>query len=133
MNKVILIGNIGKNPEIKNLDGGTTLANFSIATSESYKNRQGEKVTDTEWHNVTAFGKLADIVGNHFTKGMKICIEGKIKTRSWEKDGEKKYATDIIMNSFEFIGGNDKPKPQPKDYETHEAVPIEDADDDLPF
>lgn len=129
MNKVILIGNLGKDPETKYLESGKQLSNFSIATSETYKNQSGEKVTDTEWHNITAFGKLSEIADKHFTKGMKVLVEGKIKTRSWEKDGEKKYATDIIMNSFEFLGGNEKQTQHKKE----EKVNLDYDNDDLPF
>lgn len=108
MNKVILTGNIGNDPEIINLESGKTLAKFSLATNESYKNAQGEKVTDTEWHNVTVFGKLAEIVEKYFTKGMKVLVEGKIKTRNYEdKEGSKRYVTEIMMNNFEFLQKNE--------------------------
>ena len=129
MNKVILIGNLGKDPETKHLENGKQVSNFSIATSETYKNKSGEKVTDVEWHNISTFGKLSEIVEKHFTKGMKVMVEGKIKTRTWEKDGEKKYATDVIMNSFEFLGGNTSSPEEKK-----KPVAVEDEDtDDLPF
>lgn len=108
MNKAILVGNIGNAPEITNLENGNKIAKFSIATSETYKNKQGEKVTDTEWHNITAFGKVAEIIEKYFEKGSKILVEGKIKTDRWEKDGVKKYSTGIIMQNFEFVGSAKK-------------------------
>lgn len=113
MNKVILTGNIGNDPEIINLDSGKKLAKFSIATNEQYTNSQGEKIQDTEWHNVVVFGKVAEVVEKYFNKGLKVLVEGKIKTRSYEtKEGEKRYSTEIIMNNFEFLqssSDNDSP------------------------
>lgn len=102
-NKVNLIGNLGKDPEIVNLDSGVKIAKFSLVTSETYKNKQGERVSETEWHNIVIFGKLAEIVEKYVSKGSKVDVEGKIKTRSWEKDGEKKYATDIIVNELVML------------------------------
>jgi len=104
-NKVQLIGNLGNDPEIVNLDSGTKLAKFSIATNESYKNAQGEKVTDTQWHNVVAWGKTAEIVENHLTKGNEIALEGKLTHRSYEtKEGEKRYITEIKCNELLMLG-----------------------------
>ena len=100
-NKVQLIGNLGNDPEIVNLESGSKLAKFSIATNETYKNAQGEKVTDTEWHNVVAWGKIADIVENYLTKGKEVAIEGKLTSRSYEtKEGDKKYITEIRCNEL---------------------------------
>ncbi|GGI56436.1 single-stranded DNA-binding protein [Winogradskyella haliclonae] len=104
-NKVQLIGNLGNDPEIINLESGKTLAKFSIATNESYKNNQGEKVTDTQWHNIVAWGKTAQIVEKYVGKGKEVAIEGKLTTRSWEdKDGIKRYTTEVVCNELLMLG-----------------------------
>ncbi len=104
-NKVQLIGNLGNDPEIVNLESGKTLAKFSIATNESYKNAQGEKVTDTQWHNIVAWGKTAEIVEKYVTKGKEVAIEGKLTTRSWEdKEGMKRYITEVVCSELLMLG-----------------------------
>ena len=104
-NKVQLIGNLGNDPEIITLDGGKKLAQFSIATNDTYKNQKGERVTDTQWHNVVAWGKTADIVESYVTKGKEIAVEGKLTTRSWDdKDGNKRYTTEIVCNELLLLG-----------------------------
>ena len=104
-NKVQLIGNLGNDPEIINLESGKMLAKFSIATNESYKNAQGEKVTDTQWHNVVAWGKTASLVEKYLQKGKEIAIEGKLTTRSWEdKEGMKRYTTEVVCNELLMLG-----------------------------
>ncbi|MDV7137354.1 single-stranded DNA-binding protein [Maribacter sp. TH_r10] len=104
-NKVQLIGNLGNDPEIVNLDGGSKLAKFSIATNETYKNAKGEKVTDTQWHNVVAWGKTAEIVENFLMKGNEVAVEGKLTHRSYEtKEGEKRYITEIRCNELLMLG-----------------------------
>ena len=104
-NKVQLIGNLGNDPEIITLESGKKLAKFSIATNESYKNNKGERVTDTQWHNVVAWGKTAEIVEGFVTKGKEIAIEGKLTTRAWEdKDGQKRYTTEVVCNELLMLG-----------------------------
>ncbi|MDF0717652.1 single-stranded DNA-binding protein [Muricauda sp. 334s03] len=104
-NKVQLIGNLGNDPEIIMLENGTKLAKFSIATNESYKNAKGEKVTDTQWHNIVAWGKLAEITEDFLSKGKEVMIEGKLMNRSYEtKEGEKKYITEIKCNELLMLG-----------------------------
>ncbi|WP_299363569.1 single-stranded DNA-binding protein [Winogradskyella sp.] len=104
-NKVQLIGNLGNDPEIINLESGKTLARFSIATNESYKNAQGERVTDTQWHNIVAWGKTAEIIEKFITKGKEVAIEGKLTTRTWEdKDGIKRYTTEVMVNELLMLG-----------------------------
>ena len=104
-NKVQLIGNLGNDPEIINLESGKTLAKFNIATNESYKNAQGEKVTDTQWHNIVAWGKTATIVEKYLTKGKEVAVEGKLTSRSYEtKEGEKRYITEIVCNELLMLG-----------------------------
>jgi single-strand DNA-binding protein len=104
-NKVQLIGNLGNDPEIVNLESGKTLAKFSVATNESYKNAQGEKVTDTQWHNIVAWGKTAQIVEKYVGKGKEVAIEGKLTTRSWEdKDGIKRHTTEVVCSELLMLG-----------------------------
>jgi len=104
-NKVQLIGNLGQDPEIMNMENGTKLAKFSIATSDSYKNAKGEKVEDTQWHNIVAWGKTAEIVENYLVKGKQVAVEGKLTHRSYEtKDGEKRYITEVRCNELLMLG-----------------------------
>ena len=104
-NKLQLIGNLGQDPEIVNLDNGGKLAKFSVATNEIYKNGKGEKVTDTQWHNVVAWGKTAEIVENYLAKGNEVAVEGKLIHRSYEnKEGEKRYITEIKCNELVMLG-----------------------------
>lgn len=104
-NKVQLIGNLGKDPEITNFESGKILAKFSIATNDSYKNAQGEKITDTQWHNIVAWGKTAQIIEKYVTKGKEVAIEGKLTSRSWEdKDGIKRYTTEVVCNELLMLG-----------------------------
>ena len=105
VNKVILIGNLGADPEIRYTPGGTAVANFSLATTETYTNKEGEKVTKTEWHRIVAFRRLAEICGEYLSKGRQVYIEGKIQTRSWEdRDGVKKYTTEIVADNMQMLG-----------------------------
>jgi single-strand DNA-binding protein len=104
-NKVQLIGNLGNDPEIINLESGRTLAKFAIATNESYKNAEGEKVTDTQWHNIVAWGKTAEIIEKYVAKGKEVAIEGKLTSRSYEtKEGEKRYITEVVCNELLMLG-----------------------------
>jgi single-strand DNA-binding protein len=104
-NKVQLIGNLGKAPEIKNIDSGKKLAKFSVATNETYTNNKGEKVKETQWHNLVAWGKLADIAEKYLDKGSEVVIEGKIITKDYlDKDGNKKYTTEIQVNEMLMMG-----------------------------
>lgn len=102
INKAIIIGNLTKDPEVKKLPNGTTIASMSIATNRVYKDRDGKKQEDTEYHNVSVFGVQADNAGRYLKKGQSVYIEGRISTRSWEKDGEKKYRTEIVAESVQF-------------------------------
>lgn len=105
-NKVQLIGNVGNAPEIKNLESGKKVASFSIATNEFYKNSNGDKVQNTQWHNIIAWGKTAEIVESYVGKGKEIAIEGKLTSRSYEtSQGEKRYVTEIIANEILLLGG----------------------------
>jgi single-strand DNA-binding protein len=105
-NKVQLIGNLGNAPEVKNTENGKKLARFSMATNETYRGRTGEKITETTWHNVVAWGKVADIAEKFLTKGKEVAIEGKLINRSYsDKDGIKRYVTEIQVNELLLIGG----------------------------
>jgi single-strand DNA-binding protein len=123
INKVILIGNVGKDPEIFNFDNGGKVANFSLATSGSYKNKQGEKVDSTEWHNIVIREKLADLCEKYVNKGDKLYLEGSIKTRKYESKGETKYITEIHCYKVTFLGGK----------KGEQAPDVNGEGDDLPF
>jgi len=104
VNKVILIGNVGKDPEVKHLDNGTVLTKFPLATSETYK-KDNEKVTTTEWHNIVLFRSQAEIAEKYVKKGDALYIEGKIRTRSWDdQDGNKRYMTEVVGNNMQMLG-----------------------------
>ncbi len=123
VNLVTLIGNVGKEPEIRNLDGGLIVASFSLATTESYKNKAGERVKNTEWHNITCWRHLAELAEKYIKKGSKLYIQGKITTRKWEdKDGNTRYTTDIIAQQIQLL--DSKPR--------NEANPPNALTDDLP-
>lgn len=102
LNKVLLYGNLTRDPEIRALPSGQQVASFSIATNRTYKDKNGQKQDAVEYHNVVAFGRLADLIGQYMKKGRPIYVEGRIQTRSWEKDGEKKYRTEIVVENFQF-------------------------------
>ena len=104
-NKVQLIGNLGNSPEIKTFDGGRKMARFSMATNESYRNAQGERITDTQWHNLIAWGKLADIAERFLEKGKEVAVEGKLVNRSYQdSEGNKRYITEIQVNELLLLG-----------------------------
>ena len=106
INKVILVGNLGKDPEVRYLEGGTAVANFTLATSETFKDRNtGEKKTSTEWHNVVVWRGLAEIAEKYLKKGMQVYVEGKLRTRQWQdKDGNNRYTTEIVADNFQMLG-----------------------------
>lgn len=108
VNKVILLGNLGRDPEVRYLPSGDPVANITIATSSRYKNKAGEMVEETEWHRVTFFGRLAEIASQYLKKGRPVYVEGRIKTRKYtDKDGLEKYATDIIASEMQLLGGRE--------------------------
>lgn len=106
VNKVMLIGRLGQDPELKSVGQGQTVARLAVATSESWMDKQGNKQERTEWHRVVVWGKLAELCGKYLAKGRQVYIEGKIQTRSWEDNGQKKYATEIVASSVRFLSGN---------------------------
>lgn len=134
VNKAILLGNLGKDPEIRRLDDGRAVANFSIATSESYKNKAGERVTNTEWHNIVLWSPLAEIAENYLKKGSQVYIEGKISNRSYEdKDGVKKYISEVVGRDITLLGRAPDSTGQNQTNETNEAKKEDTVEDDLPF
>lgn len=110
INKVILVGNVGKDPEVKHLDSNVSVANFTLATSENYTNKSGEKVTTTEWHTIICWRGLASIAENYIRKGSQIYVEGKIRTRSYDaQDGSKRYVTEIYADAIQLLGKKNEP------------------------
>lgn len=136
VNKVILVGNLGKDPEIRHLENGTAVANFAIATSESYKDKEGNRIDQTEWHNIVVWRKLAEIAESYLKKGSQIYLEGKLRTRSWEdQQGNKKYTTEVVADTFTMLGKKDDnkhPIPSNQKNTSTQQEKIEE-EDDLPF
>lgn len=135
VNKVILVGNVGKDPDVKYLEGGVAVANFTLATTESYKNKEGQKVNTTEWHNIACWRGLAEIAEKYVRKGMMLYVEGKIRTRQYGEENNKKYFTEIIADSFTMLGGpKTDSEPHQQENTRTEVVPESVApSDDLPF
>jgi single-strand DNA-binding protein len=128
VNKVLLIGNLGKDPEVRYLDNGVAVANFSLATTENYKNKEGERVSQTEWHNIVLWRGLAEVAEKWLKKGSSVYVEGKIRTRKWEdKNGNTRYSTEILGDNMTMLGN------RPSAENPVEAVPTSDKKDDLPF
>ena len=128
VNKVILVGNLGKDPEVRYLDSGVAVANFSLATTENYKNKEGERVSQTEWHNIVLWRGLAEVAEKWLKKGSSVYVEGKIRTRKWEdKEGNTRYSTEILGDNMTMLGG------KPTSESPAEHVPASDNKDDLPF
>jgi len=128
VNKVILVGNLGKDPEVRYLDNGVAVANFSLATTENYKNKEGERVSQTEWHNIVLWRGLAEVAEKYLKKGSSVYIEGKIRTRKWEdKEGNNRYSTEILGDNMTMLGS----KPVSEDKATNDSN--SDLEDDLPF
>lgn len=141
VNKVILLGNLGKDPEVRHLESGRAVANFSLATSEVYKNKNGEKVTTTEWHNIVMWSPLAEIAEKYLKKGNQVYLDGKIQTRTYDdKDGNRKYITEIVVQNLNMLGskndGNSDTNSNDysKNNSADEGVPAYNEEtDDLPF
>ena len=104
-NKVQLIGNLGMNPEVKTLESGKQMVRFSLATNESYRNAKGDRITETQWHNLVAWGKTADLAGQYLKKGSEVAVEGKLINRSYEgKDGVKRFISEVVVSGFLMLG-----------------------------
>ncbi len=134
INKVILVGNVGADPDIRYLEGGVAVANLSLATSESYKNKNGEKVTQTEWHNIVLWRGLAEVAEKYVKKGMQLYIEGRIRTRSWEdKEGSKRYTTEIFADNMQMLSRKSENTDNSNSVEQTPTTTDEKGADDLPF
>ncbi|OGT99527.1 MAG: single-stranded DNA-binding protein [Geobacteraceae bacterium GWB2_52_12] len=139
LNKVMLIGNLGKDPEVRFTASGQAVASFSLATSEKFKGKSGEMEERTEWHNITLWGKLAEIAGEYLSKGKTVYIEGRLQTRKWQdKSGNDRYTTDIVGDKMQMLsakgersGGGDSSSAQKSTAASYEEPPFQ--DDDIPF
>jgi len=138
INKAIIMGHLGKDPVLRNMPDGKAVVNFSIAASESYKNKDGEKVEKTEWFNIVAFARLADICAEYLKKGSLVYVEGKFQTRKYEKDGVEKYITEVIIHEMKMLGG--KSERTSDDHQEPAKTPaksskgsIDEMDDDIVF
>lgn len=133
LNKVILIGNLGKDPEVRVTASGQTMANFSLATKESFKNREGKREERTEWHNVVLWGRLAEIAREYLHKGKQVYIEGRLQTRKWEdKNGNARYTTEVVTDAMQMLGSKgDGGKTTQNISDSLESANFE--DDDYPF
>lgn len=126
VNKAILVGHLGRDPETKYLPSGDPVTSFSIATSEQWKDKQGQKQERTEWHNCVVFGRLAEIAAEYLRKGSQVYVEGSLRTQSWEKDGKKHYKTEIVVKELQMLGGKSEER-------TQSVRPANDFDDEVPF
>jgi len=136
MNKVILVGRIGKDPEIRNLTNGTAVCSFSLATSKKYKDKNGNMQQKTDWHNIQCWGKLAETASKYLHKGGELALEGEINYDEYEKDGQKKHSTKINCNSFDFIGSKANSGTQGKQEKPdsfNQSVQNFEIEEDLPF
>ena len=136
LNKVMLIGNVGKEPEFKSTPNGTAIVTLPLATTEKWTDKQGQKQEKTEWHRITLYNRLAELAGQYVGKGSKLYIEGKIVTNSWEKDGEKRYSTEIVANSMQFLSSKPEGQPQQQPQQQQYSQPQQSNDpfdDDIPF
>jgi len=133
VNKVIVLGNLGKDPEVRHLPNGDAVCNFSLATTESWKDKDGNKQDKTEWHNIVIFRKLAEIAGEYLKKGRPVYIEGRLQTRKWQdKEGKDRYTTEIVADQMQMLGSRDEAKEVTKTSEAPKTN-FDDMADDIPF
>ena len=143
VNKVIIVGRLGADPEVKTISAGSTVTRLNVATSEAWTGKDGQKQERTEWHRITVWGKLAEICGKHLSKGRQVYVEGRLQTRSWEDaQGQKKYATEIVANTVQFLGSNGQEKSNntssssngSNDFQDFGPEPsFDQSNDDIPF
>jgi single-strand DNA-binding protein len=142
VNKAILVGHLGRDPEMRYVPSGDAVANFSIATTDSWKDKQGVKQEKTEWHRISMFGKQAEIAGEYLKKGSSVYIEGRIQTRTWQdKEGNERQTTEIVADRMQMLGGkpsgqNESPQPaqsQPESNEQKAGSSFDDFESDIPF
>lgn len=133
VNKVILLGNLGKDPEVRTFDGGNKVTRFPLATTETYKNKDGEKQEQTEWHNIVLWRGLAEIAEKYLQKGSQVFIEGRIRSRSWDdKEGNKRYITEIFGDNLTLLGRKRDSNNDNFNQDSHNISEVNDTDD-LPF
>ena len=130
VNKAILVGNLGKDPELKYTPSSVAVCTFSLATTEKWTDKDGNRQEKTDWHNIKIWRKQAEIAAEYLKKGSSVYIEGKIETRSWEQDGQKRYMTEIIADRFQMLGGKGNSSEKPDNSQNTNSSP---PDDDLPF
>jgi single-strand DNA-binding protein len=136
VNKVIVLGNLGRDPEVRSTPSGAQVCNVTIATSRSWKDKNGDKAEETEWHRVVFYDRLAEIAGQYLQKGKPVYVEGRLKTRKWtDKDGVDKYTTEIVAEQMQLLGGREAeaPPPPPIPRQVRTGDSFDDMDDDLPF
>jgi single-strand DNA-binding protein len=135
VNKVILIGNLGRDPEVRSTPSGQPVANFSLATNRRWKDRDGNRQEQTEWHNIVCWGRQAEVAGQYLTKGKRIYVEGRLQTRSWEdkQSGEKKYRTEIVCENFQMLGGRGEEGGGASGGDYNGPSDSGPEDDDIPF
>ena len=145
VNKAIIIGRLGADPEVKQISSGNTVATLSVATSESWNDKSGQKQERTEWHRVVVWGKTAELCGKYLSKGRQVYLEGRLQTRSWEdQQGQKRYTTEIVANTVQFLGGannnagagnynNAGASSDSVDFQDFGPEPSFDADEEIPF
>ena len=154
VNKVILMGNLGRDPEVRFMPNGDAVCNFSIATTDSWKDKAGERQEKTEWHNIVMYRRLAEIAGEYLKKGRPVYLEGRLQTRKWQtKEGQDRYTTEVIADSMQMLGGRDvapaqesQPSSQPEARDEFDQTPsrnnqsgssnsssFDEFEDDIPF
>ncbi|HSR53317.1 MAG TPA: single-stranded DNA-binding protein [Acidobacteriota bacterium] len=139
INKVILIGNLGRDPEMRYTQSGTPVCNFSIATTENYQDRSGNRQERTEWHNIVTWSKLAEICNQYLSKGRQVYIEGRLQTREWtDRDGNSRRTTEVVANEMKMLGspgsgGGGGPREEKMGGENSDSMEVGISDDDIPF
>ena len=134
VNKVILVGNLGRDPEVRYTKAGQAVASFSLATSEKWTDKDGEKQEKTEWHRIVAWGELGEICGEYLSKGKQVYIEGRLQTREWEgNDGNKKHTTEIVANNMTMLGQRGQAEGSEQQSSGSQSSSSDFADDDIPF
>ncbi len=135
VNKVFLIGNLGRDPELRSTTSGQPVASFTLATNRRWKDREGNRQEQTEWHNIVCWGRLAEIAGQYLTKGKQIFVEGRLQTRSWEdrQSGEKRYRTEVVCDNFQMLSSRGGFEGEPRGQQREPEAPAAPEDDDIPF
>ena len=134
VNRVILVGKLGQDPETKYMANGDCICSFSLATSETWKDKQtGEKKERTEWHRISAWRQLGEFCGKYLAKGKQVYLEGKLQTRSWDKDGQKHYTTEILASEVKFVGGGEQKQERQEPKQQEQQASFDDPNSDIPF